>query len=162
MQLIIVESPVKSKTLQGFLGPKYRVLASYGHIRDLPKDELGVDVENNFKPKYIIPQKSNKTIQVLAEAAQKAQIVILGTDQDREGESIAWHIVQALGLDKIKNEKLKIKIKTAKKPRSIKRKLYYWGKRKFLYIKKNRNLIEIFVFSWVFVLRIIFDIINKS
>jgi len=109
MQLIIVESPVKSKTLQGFLGPKYRVLASYGHIRDLPKDELGVDVENNFKPKYIIPQKSNKTIQVLAEAAQKAQIVILGTDQDREGESIAWHIVQALGLDKIKNEKLKIK-----------------------------------------------------
>jgi len=105
MHLILVESPVKSKTLQGFLGPKYRVLASYGHIRDLPKDELGIDIENDFKPKYIIPEKSKKIVQGLIENAQKAQIVILGTDQDREGESIAWHIVQALGLDKIKNEK---------------------------------------------------------
>jgi len=99
MQLVIVESPTKSKTLQNFLGPEYKVLSSYGHIRDLPKDELGVDVENNFKPKYIIPSKSKKVIQFLTEEAQKAETVILATDQDREGEAIAWHLTQILNLN---------------------------------------------------------------
>ena len=71
MPLVIVESPTKSKTLQGFLGPKYKVLSSYGHIRDLPKNELGVDVENNFKPKYVIPLKSKKVISTLKKEAEK-------------------------------------------------------------------------------------------
>ena len=109
MQLVIVESPTKSKTISRFLGPEYRVLASYGHIRDLPKSEFGIDVENNFKPKYIVPQKSKKVIKFLKEELQKAGAAILATDEDREGEAIAWHLVQALGLNKIKNEKLKIK-----------------------------------------------------
>ena len=99
MQLVIVESPTKSKTLQNFLGPEYKVLSSYGHIRDLPKDELGVDVENNFKPKYIIPFKSKKVVQFLTGEAQKAETVILATDQDREGEAIAWHLTQILNLN---------------------------------------------------------------
>jgi len=110
MQLVIVESPTKSKTISRFLGPEYRVLASYGHIRDLPKSEFGIDVENNFKPKYIVPQKSKKVIKFLKEELQKAGAAILATDEDREGEAIAWHLVQALGLNKIKNEKLKFKI----------------------------------------------------
>ncbi|MDI6603065.1 MAG: type I DNA topoisomerase [Patescibacteria group bacterium] len=99
MQLILVESPTKSKTLQGFLGPKYRVLSSYGHVRDLPKDEFGVEVENDFKPKYIIIPKARETIQFLKEETQKAETVILACDEDREGEAIAWHLTQILNLN---------------------------------------------------------------
>ncbi len=99
MQLIIVESPTKSKTLQEFLGSKYRVLSSYGHIRDLPKGDLGVDIENNFKPKYVIPTKSKKTINLLKDEVKKADLTILATDEDREGEAIAWHLAQALSLN---------------------------------------------------------------
>ncbi|XOB41468.1 MAG: type I DNA topoisomerase [Candidatus Nealsonbacteria bacterium] len=100
MQLIVVvESPTKSKTLQGFLGPKYRVLSSYGHIRDLPKGEFGIDVEHNFKPKYVIPPKSRKIIQVLKKEVEKADLVIVSTDPDREGESIAWHLTKILNLN---------------------------------------------------------------
>ena len=99
MQLIIVESPTKSKTLQEFLGSKYRVLSSYGHIRDLPKGDLGIDIENNFKPKYVIPTKSKKTINLLKDEVKKADLTILATDEDREGEAIAWHLAQALSLN---------------------------------------------------------------
>jgi len=99
MQLIIVESPTKAKTLQSFLGSKYRVLSSYGHIRDLPRGDLGVDIENNFKPKYIIPTKSKKTINLLKDEVKKADLTILATDEDREGEAIAWHLAQALSLN---------------------------------------------------------------
>ncbi|MDP2864145.1 MAG: type I DNA topoisomerase [bacterium] len=100
MQLIVVvESPTKSKTLQGFLGPKYRVLSSYGHIRDLPKSEFGVDVENNFEPKYIIPLKARKNVNILKKEAEKTKTVILATDEDREGEAIAWHLTQILNLN---------------------------------------------------------------
>ena len=98
-----MESPTKSRTLQGFLGPKYRVLSSFGHIRDLPEDDFGVDVENNFKPKYVVPLKSKKVIQSLKENSQKADSTILATDEDREGEAIAWHLAQVLGLEKVKN-----------------------------------------------------------
>ncbi len=98
MDLIIVESPTKSKTIQKFLGDKYQVLASYGHVRDLPKSELGVDVENNFQPKYVISQKIRPKIKELRQAAEKADNVILSTDPDREGEAIAWHILEALKL----------------------------------------------------------------
>ncbi|MCD6232886.1 type I DNA topoisomerase [bacterium] len=100
MALIIVESPTKSRTLQKFLGKDYKVLPSYGHIRDLPKSELGVDTKNNFKPKYIVPVKARKNLNILKKAAEKAKTVILATDPDREGEAIAWHLVQALQLGK--------------------------------------------------------------
>jgi len=99
MQLIIVESPTKSKTIQKFLGSDYQVLSSYGHIRDLPKSELGVDVENNFEPKYIIPLKSKKLVKALKEEVKKSDLTILATDEDREGEAIAWHLTKALDLD---------------------------------------------------------------
>ena len=99
MQLVIVESPTKSKTLQNFLGRRYRVLSSYGHVRDLPEDEFGIDVKNDFKPKYIIIPKAKKTIQFLEEETQKAELVILATDEDREGEAIAYHLAHALDLN---------------------------------------------------------------
>ena len=98
MQLIIVESPTKSKTLQGFLGPQYKVLSSYGHMRDLPENEIGIDIENNFKPKYVIIPKAKKNVETLKKEVKKADKVILATDEDREGEAIAWHLSQALGL----------------------------------------------------------------
>lgn len=98
MNLIIVESPTKSKTLQGFLGSQYKVLSSYGHIRDLPKAELGVDVDNGFEPKYVIPTKSKKTINSLKKESEKTDSIILATDEDREGEAIAWHLAEALKL----------------------------------------------------------------
>ena len=100
MKLVIVESPTKSKTLQTFLGPDYIVRSSFGHIRDLPVDELGVDIENNFKPKYVVPSKSKKIISALKKEVQKAKTIILATDEDREGEAIAWHLSQALHLKK--------------------------------------------------------------
>jgi len=99
MYLILVESPVKGNTIQRFLGSNYKVLSSYGHIRDLPKSELGVDTENDFKPKYIVPIKSRKIIKLLKEEVKKSETIILATDSDREGEAIAWHLSQALNLN---------------------------------------------------------------
>lgn len=96
MNLIIVESPTKAKTISKFLGKEYKVLSSFGHIRDLPKSELGIDTEKNFKPKYIIPTKSRKTANELKKAAKEADLIILATDEDREGEAIAWHISHIL------------------------------------------------------------------
>ncbi|MCD6500900.1 type I DNA topoisomerase [bacterium] len=99
MNLVIVESPVKSRTIQQFLGKEYKVESSYGHIRDLPAKELGVDIENNFKPKYIIPPKARKRVEELKKYLPKAEIVILGVDEDREGEAIAWHLTKVLNLN---------------------------------------------------------------
>ena len=99
MKLVIVESPTKSKTLQSFLGPQYKVLSSYGHIRDLPKGELGIDVEKNFEPKYVIPTKSRKVVTALKKELEKSNVAILATDEDREGEAIAWHLAQTLNLN---------------------------------------------------------------
>lgn len=90
--LVIVESPTKAKTIARILGSGYRVEASYGHVRDLPKSKLGVDVEKNFEPEYIIPTASRKTVTKLKELADKAETVYLATDEDREGEAIGWHI----------------------------------------------------------------------
>jgi len=98
MQLVIVESPTKAKTLQKFLGKDYKVVASFGHIRDLPEHSFGVDVNNNFAPKYVILPKSKKVVKFLKEQVKKADIVILATDEDREGEAIAWHLKEVLGL----------------------------------------------------------------
>lgn len=102
--LIIVESPTKAKTISRFIGDDFVVTSSYGHIRDLPKSKLGVDVEKNFEPQYIIPMKARKIVTLLKKTAAKAGRVILATDEDREGEAIAWHLVQALGLNGEKNE----------------------------------------------------------
>ncbi len=99
MQLIIVESPTKANTIQKFLGPEYKVLSSYGHVRDLPKNNLGVDVEKDFEPKYVIPTKARKTVKILSDAVKETQSTILATDEDREGEAIAWHLIRALKLD---------------------------------------------------------------
>jgi len=99
MDLIIVESPTKSKTISKFLGSKYKVLSSYGHIRDLPKSKLGIDTENNFEPHYIIPIKARKKVKELKESLSKIDKVILATDEDREGEAIAWHLIFALKLE---------------------------------------------------------------
>jgi len=96
--LVIVESPTKAKTIQKFLGSDFIIRSSFGHVRDLPKRELGVDVENGFKPKYIIPTKAKKVVAELKKESAKADNTILATDEDREGESIAWHLQEALKL----------------------------------------------------------------
>lgn len=97
MKLIIVESPTKARTLGKFLGSEYIIEASMGHIRDLPLKNLGVDVEHNFKPEYVISKGKTAVVKKLRELAKKADGVILATDQDREGEAIAWHIQHLLG-----------------------------------------------------------------
>ncbi len=97
-QLIIVESPTKSKTIQRFLGSEYQVEASIGHVRDLPKSKISIDVEHDFEPTYIIPLKAKETVAKLKKLAKDASSIILATDEDREGEAISWHLVQALGL----------------------------------------------------------------
>ena len=98
MKLIIVESPTKAKTISKFIGNGYTVLSSYGHVRDLPKSKLGVDVEKDFEPQYLIPLKAKPNVKKLKEEAKEADEIILATDEDREGEAIAWHLIQALGL----------------------------------------------------------------
>lgn len=97
-QLVIVESPAKASTIQAFLGSEYTVLSSYGHVRDLPKKRLAIDVDNDFHPEYIIPEDKKKRVNELKKAAKRADTVWLATDEDREGEAIAWHLKQALGL----------------------------------------------------------------
>lgn len=97
--LIIVESPAKAKTLNKFLGRKYQVLASMGHVRDLPRSQFGVDVENDFKPKYITIRGKGEIIAELRTARKKAKGVLLASDPDREGEAIAWHLAHILKLD---------------------------------------------------------------
>src|SRR3989338_7172514 len=98
MKLVIVESPTKAKTLSGFLGKQYNIESSYGHVRDLPKGQLGVDIEKRFEPKYVIPRKAQKNLNNLKKIAGEAEEVILATDEDREGEAIAWHLAEALKL----------------------------------------------------------------
>lgn len=98
-KLVIVESPAKAKTIKKYLGEDYNVIASMGHIRDLPKAQMGVDIEDNFKPRYInIPGKS-KLIRELKTAAAESEMVYLATDPDREGEAISWHLAHILKLD---------------------------------------------------------------
>lgn len=97
--LVIVESPTKAKTISKFLGSDFRVLSSFGHIRDLPTKKTGVDVKHDFAPTYEVPDKSKKAVADLKAAAKGADDIILATDEDREGEGIAWHIAEVLGLD---------------------------------------------------------------
>ncbi|MBE9500807.1 MAG: type I DNA topoisomerase [Dehalococcoidia bacterium] len=97
--LVIVESPAKAKTVSRIVGNRYSVKASLGHVRDLPKSKLGVDVENDFAPKYLVPKVKRAVVRQITEAAKKASSVYLATDPDREGEAISWHLVQAAQLD---------------------------------------------------------------
>ncbi|MDD5146573.1 MAG: toprim domain-containing protein, partial [Candidatus Pacebacteria bacterium] len=100
MQLIIVESPTKAKTISKFLNKDYKVESSFGHVRDLPKSELGIDVEKDFQPRYVIPTKARSKVKILKEEAKKAKSIILATDEDREGEAIAFHLAEVLDLEK--------------------------------------------------------------
>ena len=106
MRLVIVESPTKAKTIKQFLGKDYVVESSFGHVRDLPQREIAIDTENNFEPKYIIIPKAKKVVNLLKERAKESQGVILATDEDREGEAIAWHLVKALELNKSKIQRI--------------------------------------------------------
>lgn len=103
MKLVIVESPTKARTIAKFLGKGFTVESSFGHIRDLPKSDIGIDIEHDFTPRYVIPTKAKKTVTKLKKLAEKAEQVILASDEDREGEAIAWHLTEALKLsdDKI-------------------------------------------------------------
>ncbi len=125
MNLVIVESPAKGKTIERYLGKDYKVLASFGHVRDLPRKGLGVDIKNSFKPEYTNIPRARKTISLLQNEAKRAKSVILATDFDREGEAIAWHLSHVI---KAKNKLKRITfteitqsaIEAAiKKPRSI-------------------------------------------
>ena len=98
MKLLIVESPAKIYTLKKYLDDSFQIKATLGHVRDLPKKELGIDTEHNFEPKYVITPSRRKTVKDIKEIAEQAEIVYLATDLDREGEAISWHIMQAAGL----------------------------------------------------------------
>ncbi|NWO12959.1 type I DNA topoisomerase [Virgibacillus sp.] len=124
--LVIVESPAKAKTIERYLGKKYKVKASMGHVRDLPKSQMGVDAENNFTPKYITIRGKGDVVKDLKSAAKKAKKIYLAADPDREGEAIAWHLAHILNIDEqsecrvVFNEITKDAIKESfKHPRSI-------------------------------------------
>ncbi len=104
MKLIIVESPTKAKTLSRFLGNEYKILASMGHVRDLPKKRLGVDVEHDFKPEYELVMGKGGVVKELKDNASRAKQIILATDPDREGEAIAWHIIFIIQNSKVKSQ----------------------------------------------------------
>ena len=97
--LVIVESPAKAKTIEKFLGKDYKVLSSYGHIRDLKKKEFSIDVEKNFEPDYEIPEDKKTLVKTLKSEAKEADTVWLASDEDREGEAIAWHLYEVLKLN---------------------------------------------------------------
>ncbi len=124
--LVIVESPSKAKTIEKYLGTKYKVLASNGHVRDLPKSQLGVDIENDFMPKYITLRGRGEVLDRIRKEAKAAKHVVLATDPDREGEAISWHLSKMLGIDEatpcrvVFNEITKGVIQKAiKQPRTI-------------------------------------------
>ena len=104
--LVIVESPAKAKTIEKFLGDDYKVLSSYGHIRDLKKKEFSIDVENGYQPTYEIPEDKKKLVKDLKAEAKKADMVWLASDEDREGEAISWHLFEVLGLDPEKTKRI--------------------------------------------------------
>jgi DNA topoisomerase-1 len=104
--LVIVESPAKAKTIEKFLGSDYQVESSYGHIADLPSKEIGVDVENGFKPKYEVSSDKKALVTKLRGLSKKAEMVWLASDEDREGEAISWHLAEELNLDKSKTKRI--------------------------------------------------------
>lgn len=124
--LLIVESPAKAKTIEKILGSDFEVKSCYGHIRDLEKDEMGIDVKKGFKPRYIVPEEKEKVVKELKQLAKKSEEVWLATDEDREGEAISWHLCEVLGLDPSSTKRIvfheitKPAIKSAvEKPRTV-------------------------------------------
>src|SRR5687768_9467124 len=124
--LLIVESPAKAKTIEKILGDDFQVKSCYGHIRDLKKEEMGIDINNNYKPTYIVPQDKEKVVKELKQLAKKSDEVWLATDEDREGEAISWHLCEVLGLDPTNTKRIvfheitKPAIKSAvAKPRTV-------------------------------------------
>src|SRR3989344_1834678 len=97
--LVIVESPTKAKTISKFLGKDYIIKSSFGHVRDLPKSKLGVDVDDGFTPHYIVSRDKTKVVKELKDAAKKADEILFATDEDREGEAISFHLAFILGID---------------------------------------------------------------
>src|SRR6476660_8396775 len=97
--LLIVESPAKAKTIEKILGKDFEVRSCYGHIRDLEKDDMGIDIKNNYQPRYKVPDEKLKVVNDLKQLAKKAKEVWLASDEDREGESISWHLAEVLNLD---------------------------------------------------------------
>src|SRR6187401_3724291 len=104
--LLIVESPAKAKTIEKILGSDFEVKSCYGHIRDLEKDDMGIDVNNNYKPRYIVPADKEKVVKELKQLTKKSDEVWLATDEDREGEAISWHLCEVLGLDPRKTKRI--------------------------------------------------------
>ena len=104
--LVIVESPAKVKTIKKFLGQNYEVAASNGHVRDLPKSQMGIDVEHNFEPKYITIRGKGELLSSLRKEVKKADKIYLATDPDREGEAISWHLLAALKLEGTEDKKV--------------------------------------------------------
>jgi len=104
--LVIVESPAKAKTIGNFLGKDYQIKSSFGHIRDLSKEEFGIDLKNNYVPDYIVPDDKKSVVKELKSAAQKASTIWLASDEDREGEAIAWHLMEALELPPEKTRRI--------------------------------------------------------
>lgn len=104
--LVIVESPAKAKTIEKFLGKDFVVKSSFGHIRDLPSKDMSIDIENNFQPKYVVSEDKGKVVSELKKEVQKADMVWLASDEDREGEAIAWHLKETLGLEPEKTKRI--------------------------------------------------------
>src|SRR5436305_6072399 len=104
--LLIVESPAKAKTIEKILGEDFAVKSCYGHIRDLEKDDMGIDIKNNFKPRYIVPEEKQRVVKELKQLAKKSDEVWLATDEDREGEAISWHLCEVLGLDPLHTKRI--------------------------------------------------------
>ncbi len=104
--LLIVESPAKAKTIEKILGEDFEVKSCYGHIRDLEKDNMGIDINDNYKPSYIVPEDKEKVVKELKSTAKKSGEVWLATDEDREGEAISWHLCEVLGLDPAKTKRI--------------------------------------------------------
>lgn len=104
--LVIVESPAKAKTIEKFLGKDFVVRSSFGHIRDLPSKDMSIDIENDFQPKYVVSEDKGKVVSELKKEVQKADMVWLASDEDREGEAIAWHLKETLGLEPEKTKRI--------------------------------------------------------
>src|ERR1700712_900765 len=104
--LLIVESPAKAKTIEKILGEDFEVKSCYGHIRDLEKGDMGIDIKNNYKPRYIVPEDKEKVVKELKSIAKKSGEVWLASDEDREGESISWHLAEVLGLDPAETKRI--------------------------------------------------------
>ncbi len=104
--LVIVESPAKAKTIEKFLGKDFKVASSFGHISDLPSKELGIDVEGDFKPNYQVSSDKKDVVKNLLNLSKKAECVWLASDEDREGEAIAWHLAETLNLDRSKTKRI--------------------------------------------------------